>query len=36
MQELLAIEPDWEYTDTSATTANNSLFLDGLVEKHGG
>ena len=36
MQEILAIEPDKNYVEMSSDIMNNSLFLDGLVEKHGG
>ena len=35
MKELLAIEPDWEYTETAQDTLNNSMFLDALQEKYG-
>ena len=36
MQELLAIEPDKNYVEMSSDILNNSLYLDSLVEKHGG
>ena len=35
MKQLLAIEPDWEYTETAQDTLNNSMFLDALQEKYG-
>ena len=35
MKQLLEIEPDWEYTDTSADMVNNTFLLEGLVEKYG-
>ena len=35
MEQLLEIEPDWEYTDTSADMANNTFLLEGLIKKYG-
>ena len=35
MEQLLAIEPDWEYTDTSADMVNNTFLLEGLIKKYG-
>ena len=34
MKQLLEIEPDWEYTDTSADMVNNTFLLEGLIKKY--
>ena len=36
MEEVLAIEPDATYVETSRDILNNSQFLDALIVKHGG